>query len=325
MNRPLVVLGALAAPVDVPTGVPVLAEPTSQGRLPGTITTYEALLRTPGWADAHRPTQVLRFGAVPTSRVLNEWLASLSVEHVVVDPLGLRRDPDRIATGFVERWDWPLEPEPGWTGSWLAAEAAARRALDGALAASLHEGAVVRALAAGLPSPANVFLGSSLPVRDADWFWPAAPGIRFFGNRGASGIDGLVSTGLGIAAASAEPTALLLGDLSLYHDMNGLSAMRRHGIKATLVILDNDGGGIFEFLPPRRLPEFEELFATPLGLDIGRVAALYGVEHRLVESVEALAPALTFDRPALVHVKFTRAASVAGHRAAWDAVAAALA
>jgi 2-succinyl-5-enolpyruvyl-6-hydroxy-3-cyclohexene-1-carboxylate synthase len=328
MSRPLVICGGLEAPVPLPPGVPVLAEPVSQCRLPGTITCYEALLRAPGWAEAHRPSLVVRFGATPTSRVLNEWVTSLGVPVLVVDPLGLRRDPDRIAE-FVDSCP-PLDADSGWLAEWSAAEAAARSALDEVLGRSLFEGAAVAALAAALPGPGNVFLGSSLPVRDADWFWPAAPGIRFFGNRGASGIDGLVSTGLGIACASADPTVLLLGDLSLYHDMNGLLALRHHGARATLVVLDNDGGGIFEFLPPARARDvFEEVFATPLGLDLARVAALYELEHRLVSDAAGLEPALraalASPEPQLVQVKFSRVASVAAHRAAWEAVAAALA
>ena len=213
----------------------------------------------------------------------------------------------------------------------MAAERAARAALDAELARSLHEGAVVAALARELSAGlrANVFLGSSLPVRDADWFWPGSTEVRFFGNRGASGIDGLVSTGLGIAAASEDPTVLLLGDLSLYHDMNGLLAVRRHGLRATVVVLDNDGGGIFEFLPPARHRDvFEEIFATPIGLDLGLVAELYGLEHTLVTAVGDLQPALRSALAAgdsqLLQVKFSRAASVAGHAAAWAAVAAAL-
>jgi 2-succinyl-5-enolpyruvyl-6-hydroxy-3-cyclohexene-1-carboxylate synthase len=327
MSRPLVVCGALATAPELPAGVPVLAEPISQCRLPGTVTAYEALLRAPGWPEAHRPTEVIRFGAAPTSRVLNEWVASLGVPVYVVDPLHLRRDPDRIA----EFWEScpRLAAEPGWLESWAAADRAARQALEPALASSLHEGAAVAALARVLAPPANVFLGSSLPVRDADWFWPPAPGLRFFGNRGASGIDGLVSTGLGVAAGSPDPTVLLLGDLSLYHDMNGLQAVRRHGLRPTIVVLDNDGGGIFEFLPPARLRDvFEEVFATPLGLDFGAVAALYRLGYRRVEDVAGLEAglraALASDRPELVHVRFSRRQSVAGHRAAWDAVAAAL-
>src|SRR5207237_3952416 len=130
----------------------------------------------------------------------------------------------------------------------------------------MHEGHVVRALAGALPEEASVFVGSSMAIRDVDGFWPVAgPGQRFLGNRGASGIDGLVSTGLGVAAVTAEPTVLLLGDLSLYHDMNGLWAAGRHGLRATVVVLDNNGGGIFDFLPVAAQEDaFEAVFATPL-------------------------------------------------------------
>ncbi|HEX6487980.1 MAG TPA: thiamine pyrophosphate-dependent enzyme [Candidatus Dormibacteraeota bacterium] len=328
MSRPLIVAGALAERIALPPDIPVLAEPISQCRLVGTITAYEALVRS-GWADAHRPTEVIRVGAAPTSRVLNEWLAGLSLPYVAVDPDGLRRDPDGVATAFVDALPALPSVDAGWVEGWREAERTARAALDRALSQTLHEGAVIGALARALPEPATVFLGSSLPVRDADWFWPAAPAVRFLGNRGASGIDGLVSTGLGVAAASAEPTVLLLGDLSLYHDMNGLWAVRRHGVRATIVVLDNGGGGIFEFLPPARHRDvFEEIFATPLGLDFERVASLYGLEHILVESVDQLQPsletALRSDSSHLVQVRFSRAQSVAGHRAAWEAVAAAL-
>lgn len=317
--------GALREPVALPPGVPVLAEPISQCRRPGTIAHYEALLRAPGWADRHRPTEVFRLGAAPTSRVVGEWLAGLGVPVHVVDPDGLRRDPDGIATDFLHELP-PVTAAAEWSEAWRSADQAAGAALDAVLRGSLHEGSALRILARVLRPPANVFLGSSLPVRDADWFWPAAEGIRFFGNRGASGIDGLVSTGLGIAAAAPEPTVLVLGDLSLYHDMNGLWAIRRHGVQALIVVLDNDGGGIFEFLPPARHRDvFEEVFATPLGLDLARAAALYGLEHRLVERLDDLEPALAAGGTALVHVRFTREESVAGHRAAWDAVAAALA
>ena len=125
---------------------------------------------------------------------------------------------------------------------------------------------MVRTLARELPEEVTVFVGSSMAIRDVDSFWPAAgPGQRFLGNRGASGIDGLVSTGLGIAAVTAEPTVLLLGDLSLYHDMNGLWAAKRHGVRAVIVVLDNNGGGIFDFLPAAAHRDvFEEVFATPL-------------------------------------------------------------
>jgi 2-succinyl-5-enolpyruvyl-6-hydroxy-3-cyclohexene-1-carboxylate synthase len=175
-----------------------------------------------------------------------------------------------------------------------------------------------------------VFVGSSLPIRAVDAFWPlAVPGLRFLGNRGASGIDGLVSTGLGVAAAGQQ-AVLLIGDLSLYHDMNGLWALRRHGIEATLVVLDNGGGGIFSFLPPAAHEDvFDELFFTPLGLNLDDVARLYGLDYTNVEALENLDPALDAalrsGRSTLVRVVIDPQESVRAHRACWAAAAEALA
>ena len=190
----------------------------------------------------------------------------------------------------------------------------------------------MRALAAAAPPDAALFVGSSMPIRDVDTFWPrTGPRQSFLGNRGASGIDGLVSSGLGMAAAWPDrPAVLLLGDLSLYHDMNGLWALRRHGLRATVVVLDNDGGGIFEFLPQAAHRDvFEEVFATPLGLRLEDVARLYGMRFACVDRAEdvpaAMAAALGAEDSVLLSVRFRRSDSVEGHRACWRAVAEALA
>jgi 2-succinyl-5-enolpyruvyl-6-hydroxy-3-cyclohexene-1-carboxylate synthase len=353
-RRPLVVAGelrggtALRAPLDTVLerlDAPLVAEPTSQLRrrcATGLVEAADALLRDAGWAEEHRPDLVLRLGAPPTSKALNRFVAAAGVPVVVVDGEGWR-DPEQQAAEFVrgdpalllaalaERLPERAAPAP-WREAWLEAGAAAAAALGEALDASpVHEGHAVRALAAALPEDAQVVIGSSMPIRDADTFWPAAaPGQRFLANRGASGIDGLVSTGLGAAAAAPDlPTVVLLGDLSLYHDMNGLWAARRHGLRAVIVVLDNDGGGIFSFLPQAEHHDvFEELFGTPLGLRLEDVARLYGLPFHEARDAAALADALRAalagEGVALVRVPFDRAGSVAGHRACWSAVSAAL-
>src|SRR5207302_627398 len=214
----------------------------------GLVVAADALLRDAGWADRHRPDLVVRLGAPPTSKALTRFLAASGARLVVLDPEADGwRDPEQLAAELVRCEPGPLlealaarlagsgrGTAPGWRRAWLEADADAAAALDRALAGGpLHEGHVVRALAAALPDPAAVLVGSSMPIRDADTFWPAAgAGQRFLANRGASGIDGLVSTGLGAAAATPGlPVVLLLGDLSLYHDMNGLWAIRRHGLR----------------------------------------------------------------------------------------------
>lgn len=324
---------------------PLLAEPTSQLRVrgaPGLVLAYDALLRDSEWAATHRPDLVLRLGAPPTSRVLNQFIVGAGAPLVVIDPDGWR-DPDQLAAEFVR-----CEPEPllaalaarlrrrsdelTWQRAWCEAGASATGALTRTLAKSpLHEGHVVGALAEVLPSGAQVVIGSSMPIRDADTFWPPAlPGHRFLANRGASGIDGLVSTGLGATASAPDSTTvLLLGDLSLYHDMNGLWAIRRHGLRPIIVVLDNNGGGIFNFLPQSAHPDvFEELFGTPLGLHMEDVARLYGLDFCAVEAAaelpRSLSAALAADRAVMVCVRFERSGSVAGHRACWTAVSKAL-
>ena len=352
-RRPLLVAGelrdgeALREPMDALLGrldAPLLAEPTSQLRrrcAAGLVEAYDALLRDAAWADAHRPDLVVRLGAPPTSKTLNQFVAGADAPVVVVDGDGwrdpeqqaaelVRGDPALLLAALAERL--PADPAGGWQRTWMGAGAVAAAALERRLAGPpLHEGQAVRALAAALPPDAQVVIGSSMPIRDADTFWPAAePGQRFLANRGASGIDGVVSTALGAAAAApGRPTALLIGDLSLYHDMNGLWAARRHGLRATIVVLDNDGGGIFGFLPQADHPDvFEELFGTPLGLRLADVARLYDLGYREVsEAAElpaALRSALAADGTTLVRVAFDRAGSVAGHRACWAAVSAAL-
>jgi 2-succinyl-5-enolpyruvyl-6-hydroxy-3-cyclohexene-1-carboxylate synthase len=152
----------------------------------------------------------------------------------------------------------------------------------------------------------------------------------FYGNRGASGIDGLVSTGLGMAAARPSmPTVLILGDLSTFHDMNGLWTIRRHGVKATIVVCDNNGGGVFNFLPQAQHTDvFEEIFATPLGIDFAQVARLYGLVYSPVSDRSGLEPAiadaLSAQTSTMVVVKYKREDSVSGHRLCWEAAAGAL-
>ena len=299
---------------------------------------YDALLRDRRWARANASDLMLRLGATPTSKPLNQYLASYAGSTVVVDPDGSWRDPDQLASellacdpvalleGLVARFEG--RASGAWQHAWRDTGAIASAALERLLQQTpMHEGHVVRSLARELPEEATVFVGSSMAIRDVDTFWPASgPGQRFFGNRGASGIDGLVSTGLGIAAVTPEPTVVLLGDLSLYHDMNGLWAAKRHGLRAVIVVLDNNGGGIFDFLPPAEHSDvFEEIFTTPLDLRLEDVARLYDLYFCAIDDIDELPRmihrSLDADRTTLICARFNRRTSVRGHRACWTAVA----
>jgi 2-succinyl-5-enolpyruvyl-6-hydroxy-3-cyclohexene-1-carboxylate synthase len=344
-QRPLIVAGEMRdgdrlAPALSRLGLPVLAEPSSQLRRAETgaaVESYEALLRA-GWSLQHGPDLVVSIGGTPTSKVLGAWLAAASAPTFLIDPDRMWRDPEQVASHVIACDPQALlEALPpmdrnAWREEWISAGKRATAAIAATFVSTpLHEGHIVRALAARLPDNGQVFVGSSMPIRAVDSFWPhAKTQQRFYGNRGASGIDGLVSSGLGLAAGRSNvPTVLLLGDLSVYHDMNGLWALRRHGLRATIVVCDNNGGGVFNFLPQAQHQDvFEELFATPLGLDFAQIARLYDLVYSPVTDRAGLEPALVdalaAQTPTLVVVKFKREDSVNGHRTCWEAASAAL-
>ena len=229
------------------------------------------------------------------------------------------------------------QPHQSWRDTWLAAGSAARLALTNTVDAmeETFEGRVFAELSSLLPTGANLLVGNSMPVRDLDTFFPkgGAP-LRLLGNRGANGIDGVVSTALGVAAATGGPSLLVLGDISFYHDMNGLLAARRYGLSLVVIVVHNDGGGIFSFLPQgaagARSEEwsFEALFGTPHGLDFRHAAALYGAAYvrttDWTEFRQAVTTGIDQGGLHLVVVSTDRARNVDLHRRCWPAVSAAI-
>jgi 2-succinyl-5-enolpyruvyl-6-hydroxy-3-cyclohexene-1-carboxylate synthase len=238
------------------------------------------------------PDVVVRFGASPTSKTLRTYLAGVDARQVVVDPAGGWREaeftatdlvaasPDAFATALAERVS-PAGATDGYRDLFgrterrywetIAEECDDRR---------LFEGAVLHAVARRCPDDAALFVSNSMPVRDLDRFGrPRSAPVAAFGNRGVSGIDGITSTALGVGSAADGPLVLVVGDVAFYHDMNGLLALSRCGVDATIVLLDNDGGGIFHKLPIESFdPPFTGQFRTPHGLDFAPVGDLYGFE-----------------------------------------------
>jgi len=320
--------------------IPLLADPLSGARRgPAAIAHYDALLRDTEWAAAHAPELVIRVGDLPTSKPLRAWLhglddalqLSFDPENVWQDPAGavatiLAADPRRTLDaigGRVKR-----RPDTAWLDRWHRADRAAAAGIARALApAGLSEPRVAAELGAALPPEATIVVASSMPVRDVETFFPArAAPPRVLANRGANGIDGTVSTAFGAAASGDGPALLLIGDVALIHDLGGLLAAGRNGLKLTIVLLHNDGGGIFDFLPVSgEGPEYVEHVATPHGLDFTHAAALFGLDYEEAESVEefraALGRALAAERTTIVAVRTERAANVALHAAVWDEVA----
>ena len=319
-------------------GWPVLAEPASGLRSgPNAITTYDALLRCEAFARSHRPDLVLRVGATGISRALEAWLGP-GVPQVLIDPDGTWNDPGRAAARLVRADAGPLfetlagriqrQPDLRWIDWWRGCEARARAAIDDILDAeqAASEPRTARDVAAMLPSGSALVEAASMPVRDLDWFMGARTGLRVVANRGANGIDGFVSTTLGVARAWPGPVAALAGDLSMLHDQNGLLAARAGDLDAMFVVINNNGGGVFSFLPQARWRDsFEKLFATPQHVDFAALAGLHGLGHELVGHAGDLCDALERAREAggvnLVEIRTDRDANVALHQRIWHSVA----
>jgi 2-succinyl-5-enolpyruvyl-6-hydroxy-3-cyclohexene-1-carboxylate synthase len=337
--------GASAAVLDRFVEVaawPVLADPVSGLRRgSATISTYDPLLRDDEFAAAHRPDLVVRLGAPTSGRRLGEFLRG--VPQIVVTPDGTWLDPDRGAierivadpdaflTAYLGAIGWP-RPDRSWLDAWCDAEARARRALDAQLDADDEpfEGRVARDVVDAVPDGGTLVVASSMPVRDVESFARPRDGVRFVANRGANGIDGFVSSAIGAALGSDGPVVALLGDLCFLHDQNGLLSAASRAASVTFVVIDNDGGGIFSFLPQAEAtPEhFEALFGTPQGVDVAAVAALHRIPTTEVRRSGELGGAVEASIAAggvhVVRVRTERASNVTRHRAAWRAVANAL-
>ena len=329
---------------------PLLADVLSQVRcgthdVSNLIDSYDAFLRDPQLARDLAPDLVLRFGATPVSKPLQQYLQSLTAcRQMLIAPADDWHDPALVATdrvqadprAFCDALMPALNNMPGrgigtasaWRHEWERLNAQTRTVLNECLrkTAALSEPKVFSELDAVLPPDATLFAGNSMPVRDLDTFVAAGSRpARFLANRGASGIDGVVSTALGASAVSPGPCVLVIGDLSLYHDMNGLLAAKQHGLQATIVLLHNDGGGIFSFLPQAEtVKPFEDLFGTPHGLDFRHAARLYGLAYCEPEDSRAFRTALEQSFHAagvtLIAVHTNRDANVRLHRDVWQAV-----
>ncbi len=307
-ERGLIVVGPADAPgVDGEsvaalahaTNFPILADPLSGLRYGGHVRTtsvvggYDGFLDerlTDTWPD---PDVVFRVGASPTSKPLRKYLARTSARQFLVDPAAGWREAEFAATDLVvadpSTLAWRLARTLGrgsgseeWKGRWLDADEAHFGEFDSS--PSFCEGRLLAAVAEETLDPSTLFVSNSMPVRDLDRFGvPLAKSLTVLGNRGASGIDGIVSTALGVGSATTDPLTLVTGDLAYYHDMNGLLALGRCDVDATVVLVNNDGGGIFHKLPIADFePPFTEQFVTPHGLDFAPTEDLYDLSFARV-------------------------------------------
>jgi 2-succinyl-5-enolpyruvyl-6-hydroxy-3-cyclohexene-1-carboxylate synthase len=353
-------LGVAASAFALAAGWPLLADPLSGARRGGAaIAHYDALLRDVSFSRDAAPDLVVRVGDLPVSKPLRTWLASLTgVRQVALDPDGAWQDPDSVLSDAL-----PIEPasalaalaagappatDPDWLVSWRSADELAAEAILGVVGGELSEPAIAAELGTLLPTEATLFVASSMPVRDIETFWPVRESPpRVLCNRGANGIDGTVSSAFGLAAAEGpSPVVLLIGDVALAHDLGGLLAAGRLGLALTIVLVDNAGGGIFDFLPvagsgTARAAEpnavvsdgrdqdiYTRHVATPTGIDFAAAATAYAINHEDAADLPALRlaleRALASGETRIVHVRTRREENVALHRDVWRAVSAAL-
>jgi len=303
------------------------------------IDCYDTFIGDEEVAKSLVPDVVIRFGALPVSKPLAGYLEyHRSTRHILVDD-GCWRDPFHL-TAEVWHTDHFLfcdklvsalkdeQPSEDWSRRWRGLAGAANNAIVRELARheEMFEGKVFRELSHLLPGESLLFVGNSMPVRDMDTFFPSSERpIRFMANRGASGIDGVVSTALGVSAVSSGRVVLVLGDVSFYHDMNGLLAAKAFGLNATIIVINNNGGGIFSFLPQAACDDvFERYFAMPHGLTFRAAAGLYGSEYCLAGDWPTFAGAvkesLTRAGTTIIEVPSDRERNVRLHRQIREAV-----
>jgi len=352
LTEPLVRLAQLL-------GYPILADPLSQLRCGDhdqsmVISSYDAFLRMDSFIESAQPDLVLRFGAMPTSKPVLLYLKRYApCPLAVIDGYGGWEEPTQLASALIhadltafcqglinilEGSDGNGEKQPfasqAWTTMWRDADRVTRQTIQAAIQDfnEFFEGRVFTELANLVVDGTTLYAGNSMPVRDLDtFFWSTGERIRIMGNRGASGIDGVVSSALGASAGAGQnrPTILVLGDLSFFHDLNGLLAARLHELNLTIVLINNDGGGIFSFLPQATYPEhFEQLFGTPTGLDFRLAVQMYGGQYHKVESWEQFRKGVRrgLDSGGLhvIEVPTERASNVKMHRHLWEVVGKAL-
>ncbi len=324
------------------TGYPLLADPLSGARFgpphgAGIVAGYDLFLRSGAARRALRPDFILRVGASPTSASALAYIREhQDASQVVLDDGHRWKDHTSSAHEYLRAspapflaqlaLEVPRVGDPRWRSLWEDAQGRTLEVLEGADGDHPMEGWILRDVAQVLPEDARLVISSSMPVRDLDAFGlPRQEPLAVYGNRGASGIDGVVSTTLGIGAASSHVTVGVLGDLAFLHDMNGLQVLRRERFPVGFVVVNNDGGGIFHTLPVRAFePSFTRYFVTPHGLDLGDVARLYGLTYERLDGRtgfgERLRALVGSGEPFLLEVTSPREESHVRRREILDAV-----
>ena len=284
---------------------PIFADPLSNVRGCDTskvvISTYDALLAGQALWNELKPDCVIQFGQIVVSKRVQQMLASWTdVEYIEVNPTMDSMNPTGKTTMHVQasidvftHLHGKNNNSDTYLNIWRRLEQAGKKQLSLAIdEPHCFEGRTIRELQKKIPEDGQIFVANSMTIRDFDYFWFSGESKAvLYGNRGVNGIDGTISTALGLAA-NGRPTYLVTGDLSLFHDLNGLAVAKTHNLNLTIILHNNDGGGIFEYLPQKGTKHFDYLFSTSQGLDYSGAAKLYGCGYTKISSPNELSSVL---------------------------------
>ena len=284
---------------------PILADPLSNVRGCGTskvvISTYDALLAGQALWHELKPDCVIQFGQIVVSKRVQQVIASWTdVEYIEVNPIMDSMNPTGKTTMHVQASIDVFTHLYGKNNNsdkylklWQRLEQEGKKQLSTAIdEPHCFEGRTIRELQKKIPEDGQIFVANSMTIRDFDYFWFSGESKAvLYGNRGVNGIDGTISTALGLAV-NGRPTYLVTGDLSLFHDLNGLAVAKTHNLNLTIILHNNDGGGIFEYLPQKGTKHFDYLFSTSQGLDYSGAAKLYGCGYTKISNPDELSSVL---------------------------------
>ncbi|MFC4023688.1 2-succinyl-5-enolpyruvyl-6-hydroxy-3-cyclohexene-1-carboxylic-acid synthase [Oceanobacillus longus] len=323
-------------------GLPVLADPLSQVRTGShhkdqVIESYDAFLRNKSIREQLKPDYIIRFGAMPVSKAYLFYVKENkdSKQYLVENYTGYREptgnitefifaDPVMLCEDLIAG-SAAFDVDTGWLNRWQEMNSISKKHLLSGTEAAITEGEVVRGLCDVIPEDSTLYVGNSMAIRDVDSFLMTTPkNISILANRGANGIDGMISSGVG-AATTGKPVTLLLGDLSFFHDMNGLLAAKHYKLNITILLVNNNGGGIFSFLPQSNdKKHFEALFGTPVDIEFENAITMYGGEYALATTEDHLKELLytsyQHEGLSVIEVKTDRNENVEWHRAKWHAI-----
>ena len=308
-------------------GWPVCADARSGLRRCETnvVVAFDPILRHTGFADSHIPDVVLRVGEPPASKVTAQWLSRHGVEIVQVQSTSSVVDPDHsviatyvasVAELFRSAADMVSAIDHRWAGEWNAAETLAQSAISEWTAHNWAEPTVARIVTDTLPNGGHLVVSSSMPIRDVEWFGTVTPTAIVHSNRGTNGIDGVISTAVGVAAATGQPTVVLVGDVACLHDSNGVLGLMGRDVDLKIVVTNNDGGSIFSFLPQASLVStetFELLYGTPHGVRFDLLAAAHGIPFVSVSCADDLRASLSMPGTRMIEAPFVRHSNVEMH------------